>query len=398
MEPLLPKAGKGELAELTCDILKESGRLIGQVHSPLVRQRIADLVRQMNCYYSNLIEGHKTTPREIERALRQDLSSSRKQRDNQVLSLAHIEVEKEMERRLATETVDVYSPELLQWLHREFYRRLPDRLHHAKTTEGELYRTRPGELRDYMVNVGSHTPPLPQTLPAFLERVRVVYGNDAIPATDRLIAIAAAHHRQAWIHPFGDGNGRVIRLHSHALLIQHGLDGEGLWTLSRGLARHRQRYYRSLQEADQPRRNDLDGRGNLTDRGLAAFCRFFLETVSDQVRFMAGILALPTLRDRVERFFQFEMPHLDRSSESLMRIVRTLVDEGEIPRYRVLEITGKRATAAARLIRLGLEEGLFTSPTPKGPLQIAFPAKVLESYFPKLYLDLPVDDPAPEED
>src|SRR5438874_13521790 len=111
MEPLLPTEQGGRLASLTCDILKASGRLAGQVHSPLVLQRTADLVREMNCYYSNLIEGHKTLPRDIERAKRSDFSHDQTQRDNQHLSLAHIAVEKLMEERLAADDpVDVYAP------------------------------------------------------------------------------------------------------------------------------------------------------------------------------------------------------------------------------------------------------------------------------------------------
>jgi Fic family protein len=110
-------------------ILKASGRLTGQVHSPLVLKRVADLVREMNCYYSNLLEGHKTVPRDIERALKRDFSHDQTQRDNQQLSLAHIAVEKLMEERLSDEALDAYSPEFLCWLHREFYRRLPEPLH-----------------------------------------------------------------------------------------------------------------------------------------------------------------------------------------------------------------------------------------------------------------------------
>ena len=120
MEPLLPKGQSVRLSELTCEILKASGRLTGQVHSPLVLQRVADLVREMNCYYSNLIEGHKTIPRDIERALKRDFSHDQTQHDNQQLSLAHIAVEKLMEERLADESVDVYSLDFLCWLHREF--------------------------------------------------------------------------------------------------------------------------------------------------------------------------------------------------------------------------------------------------------------------------------------
>lgn len=392
MEPLLPSAEAGRLSELTCDILRESGRLTGQVHSPHVLRAAADLVREMNCYYSNLIEGHKTTPRDIERALRRDFSRDQTRRHNQQLGLAHLDVEKLMEERLADPSIDVYDPAFLCWLHREFYQRLPAELHEAQTKSGHTYRITPGQLRDFMVDVGRHTPPDFAALPEFLARFGKFYADPSIRSTDRLVAIAAAHHRLAWIHPFGDGNGRVARLHSHALLIRHGADGHGLWTLSRGLARHRERYYAALDAADHPRRGDLDGRGNLSDAALAAFCVFFLETVLDQIRFMGGLLDLPTLRTRVERYFQFETLALRREREPLMRIVRTLVDEGEISRTRVQDITGKGATLAARLIKRGLDEGYFTTPSPKGPLRIAFPAKTHDFFFPQLFLDLPVAD------
>ncbi len=393
MQPLLPTAGRGTLAKLTCDILAASGRLTGQVHAPEVLRRVAGLVREMNCYYSNLIEGHKTTPREIERALKQDFSADETQRNHQQLGIAHIAVEKLMVDRLAREPVDVCGPDFICWLHREFYQRLSEPLHWAKTLSGQSYRIEPGRLRDFMVNVGQHTPPQFDALPRFLSRFSQFYGSREIIETDRLTAIAAAHHRLAWIHPFGDGNGRVIRLHSQALMIHHGLDGGGLWTLSRGLARQRQRYYRHLRAADLGRRNDLDGRGNLSDAGLATFCQFFLETVLDQIQFMSGLLGLPALRTRVERYFQFETLHLKLYREELMRVVRTLIDEGEIPRARVQAITGKGATVSAEIIKLGLQEGLVDSPSPKGPLQPGFPPKILEFYFPQLFVDLPADEP-----
>jgi len=394
MEPLLPTERGARLSELTCEILKASGRLKGQVHSPHVLQRVARLVREMNCYYSNLIEGHKTTPRDIERAMKRDFSQDETQRDNQQLSLAHIAVEKLMEERLAAGPVDVYAPDFVYWLHREFYTRLPEPLHWAKTKTGKAYRIEPGSLRDFMVDVGRHIPPDFSALPQFMDRFHAFYGDEHIVETDRLVAVAAAHHRLAWIHPFGDGNGRVIRLHSHALLARHGLGGHGLWTLSRGLARHRQRYYACLAAADRSRQGDLDGRGNLSDAALADFCVFFLETILDQIQFMSGLLELPGLRIRVERYFQFQAVHLQRYREELMRVVRTLIDEGEIPRARVQEITGKGATVSADIIKLGLDEGLLETPSTKGPLRAAFPAKIHDFYFPQLFLDLPVETPA----
>jgi Fic family protein len=391
IEPLLPDLMRTELAELSQKIPLAVGELRGFVHAPVVRDKIAALVREMNCYYSNVIEGHKTLPRDIERAQRKDFSTNKKQRENQLLAIAHIQTEEAMLAHLREGGVDVYSPEFLCWIHSDFYRRLPESMHVSKTKAGKEYRIVPGHLRDYMVDVGRHTPPDFAALPAFLDRFREAYSSAEILATNRLVAIAAAHHRLAWIHPFGDGNGRVARLHSHALLQHHGLDGHGMWTLSRGLARARQAYYARLHEADQPRRNDYDGRGSLSGRGLSEFCRFFLETILDQVTVMGGLLKLSDLRTRIERHFTYEALHLTKYREELMRVVRALVDEGEFARERVGEITGKGTTTAVEIIKLGLREGYIESPSAKGKLRIAFRAKVLPSYFPNLFIDLPVE-------
>ena len=287
--------------------------------------------------------------------------------------------------------VDVYSPDFLRWIHAEFYRRLPESMRVSKTKAGKEYQIVPGQFRDYMVDVGPHTPPDFAALPAFLDRFREAYSSAEILATNRLVAIAAAHHRLAWIHPFGDGNGRVARLHSHAMLQHHGLDGHGMWTLSRGLARGQKAYYARLHDADQPRANDYDGRGSLSERGLSQFCLFFLEIVLDQVTFMGSLLRLSDFRTRVERYFTYEALHLTKYREELMRVVCALIDEGEFARERVSMITGKGTTTAVEIIKLGLREGYIESPSEKGKLHIAFPAKVLPSYFPNLFIDLPVE-------
>lgn len=391
MEPLLPDTGRKELAELSQMITLAVGELSGLVRSPLVRDKIATLVRSMNCYYSNLIEGHKTLPRDIERAKHDDFVLDTKQKENQLLALAHIQTEESMVALLRAGGVDVYSQEFLCWIHGEFYNRLPESMRISRTKAGKEYQIVPGKFRDYMVDVGAHTPPDFAALSAFLTRFHEVYSDEQILATNRLVAIAAAHHRLAWIHPFGDGNGRVARLHSHALLLHHGLDGGGLWTLSRGLARARTLYYERLQDADRGRENDYDGRGNLTERGLSRFCLFFLETILDQVQFMGGLLNLSDLRTRVDRYFTYEALHLKKYREDLMRVMKAMVDEGEIPRERVSELTGKGATTTAEIIKVGLNEGYIESPSEKGKLRVAFPVKVLPFYFPSLFIDLPVE-------
>jgi Fic family protein len=393
MEPLLPESSRPILAELTCEILGKTGQLSAQLPSPIIRRRIAGLVREMNSYYSNLIEGHKTLPRDIERAMRQDYSSNPEKRANQHLSRAHIEVETLMLERLEKEKdLSVQAPEFLCWLHREFYSRLPDDLHFGTDRKGNKYRVEPGALRAFEVEVGQHQPPHFQALPKMLARFASFYQSERILPTDQLIALAAAHHRLAWIHPFGDGNGRVTRLHSHAWLIRCKADSLGLWTLSRGMARHREAYYQNLGNADSERRNDLDGRGNLSDRALGEFCLFFLRTMLDQIDFMGGLLQLHNLSTRIERYLQFEALNLKRRDrERLGRLLKAALVEGEIDRGHVGQIVGLRGTAAREIVRLGLREGLLDSPTERGPLSLVFSAKTLESYFPQLYQPLAIE-------
>jgi Fic family protein len=393
MEPLLPESSRPPLADLTCEILRKAGQLSAHLPSPIVRRRVAALVREMNSYYSNLIEGHATLPRDIERAMREDFSSNPEKRANQHLSRALIEVETLMTDRLHTETgMSIHSPEFLCWLHHEFYSRLPEELHYGKDRKGDKYRIEPGFLRTFEVDVGRHQPPAFEAVPKMLERFASFYQSDQIIPTDQLIALASAHHRLAWIHPFGDGNGRVARLYSHAWLIRCKADALGLWTLSRGLARRRQTYYQRLSDADSERRNDLDGRGNLSDRALAEFCLFFLRTMLDQTDFMNGLLQLHNLSARIERHLQFEaleLPPKDRAR--LGRLLKAALIEGEIDRGRVPEIVGLRGTSARQITALGLREGLLDSQTERGPLSLVFSAKTLESYFPQLYQDLAIE-------
>src|SRR6266581_2072119 len=98
MEPLLPET-EAELADLTIALMRSAERLGTALH-PITRKSVAGLVRSMNSYYSNLIEGHRTTPRDIDAALTKHFSRDLAQRSLQILHLAHVEVQAEMEARI----------------------------------------------------------------------------------------------------------------------------------------------------------------------------------------------------------------------------------------------------------------------------------------------------------
>ena len=73
---------------------------LGERLQPQTAANLADLVRVMNCYYSNLIEGHNTRPRDIERALREQIDEEH--RDLQLEARAHIRVQAEIDQLAAT--------------------------------------------------------------------------------------------------------------------------------------------------------------------------------------------------------------------------------------------------------------------------------------------------------
>lgn len=80
-----------------------------------------------------MIEGHCTTPRDIERALVQDFSADRAQRDVRLGFKLQIEVQTLLDLDPTWQTLDVVSPEFIQRWHREFYQRLPESLWQLET-------------------------------------------------------------------------------------------------------------------------------------------------------------------------------------------------------------------------------------------------------------------------
>ena len=158
MEPMLPSDGGRVLEDIAFDLISSSNALAGQIH-PIVTESVGNLVRSMNCYYSNLIEGHDTHPRDIDRALHKDYSTEPRKRALQLEAVAHIEVQKAIDEGDDSKDFPASSAYAI-WLHREFCRRLPDELLWVENPETtRRIRLTPGALRDGEVVVGPHLPP-----------------------------------------------------------------------------------------------------------------------------------------------------------------------------------------------------------------------------------------------
>jgi len=395
LEPIVPTDFKlRDLAQATFSVAETLGK---ELH-PLTLAAIRELLRTVNSYYSNLIEGHDTHPIDIDRAMKKEFSKDSRERNLQEEAKAHIEVQIEMEKRLEQDSsMNVCSVDFLRWLHREFYERIPDELRVVRNPEtGRTERVIPGELRSFDVRVGRHLPPVHSEVMDMLGRLGDAYDSTKHKGASALVILSAAHHRILWVHPFGDGNGRMIRMVSDAYLMQSGIGSHGLWTVSRGLARRKAEYLAMLDEADSPRWNDYDGRGNLSEGALNRFCAFFLDTIRDQVEYMTGLLRIDELAERIKNYSHAREAGLlpdrfgktDKESRFSTKASRLLVDlfhRGKVSRSEIPDLLSLPERSARRVVRFLTDEGFVDSKSPKADLQFRIPAHAGPYFFPDLY-------------
>jgi len=390
MEPMLigeTSRHRPVLVDLALELAQKSAGFRRSLPESMLNS-LASLVRAMNCYYSNLIEGHDTHPVDIERALNDDYSKDAGARDLQLEARAHITVQKWIDEgglrgRAA-------SGDGILEIHARFCKLLPEDLLWVEDPETkERVRVIPGELRGREVKVGGHVPVSPGALPRFLKRFEEVYGH--FSKTESILSAAPAHHRLVWIHPFLDGNGRVARLISHAMLLET-LDTGAVWSVARGLARNVDAYKGHLAACDQTRRNDLDGRGHLSEEALGAFADFFLRVCIDQVNFMEGLMQPDRLRTRILVWSEEEirLNHLPPRSGSVLEAV---LYRGELPRGEVAGIVGTGERHARRIVSALVKHGVLVSESSRAPLRLVFPAALASRWMPGLFPERPALSP-----
>lgn len=390
MEPLFPNDSSGLLEHLTTNLISSSARLSGTMNS-VTRKALSDFLRPMNSYYSNLIEGHDTHPIDIANALNNKFSEDKKKRNLQKEAHAHIKLHKEISREIKLEGSNLIpsSSDYLKSIHKRFYDHLPENFKEVTSKEGDIKFVAPGELRVDEVEVGRHIGPFSEKLPLFMERFEEFYN----PTHDtnkskirRIISIAASHHRLAWIHPFLDGNGRVVRLFSDACFMYENLDSSGLWSISRGLARKNEEYKSKLANADLKRHNDYDGRGNLSDKRLMEFCEFFLETAIDQVDYMYSILDMDNMLKRISSFTDL-MVIKHKLKPEAKHILTDVFLKGKITKSEAMRITNTSdktlKITTDSLIDMGLLEAIKEGVNMT--YHVKYPIKYSPLLFPGIY-------------
>ena len=353
---------------------------------PHLRTLLRETLRPMNSFYTNKIEGQHTTPLLIERALSKNFSSKPDEAQKQRIAVAHIETERWGESAYPQfDAQTFFAPEVPQAIHRHLHAQLLDADLVQIDDDGTEEKVQPGIWRDKGVKVGQHIPPDPATVPLFMEEWRRGYRYSR-SGENALIALMAAHHRLTWIHPFIDGNGRTARLHTHLGLSALGLT-QGLWSPMRGLAREQENYYTHLINADQTRQGDLDGRGDLSEKGLIEFIEFFMHVCLDQVSFMSAMLDIPSFEARLAQMLAAESTREETKSLKIEAAapIAYLATVGSMDRTRFKGMMGLADRTADRTLADLFKLGIVSSKTPKGPVELALPLVLFRYLFPRLW-------------
>ena len=376
------------IRERETTVARLGGELRGRL-PPSTRAALAQCLEGINSYYSNLIEGQGTRPIEAERALKRSLAETRKNSragDLAVLAVAHIRTERWMRQYLRDHAaVDVAGAEFIRELHRKFVSQLPEPMRRVTGRDGETAVNVPGELRQRFVDVGRHVPPAPEDVPGLLSAFAESWKG--LPKTPAHILLA--HHRFAWIHPFLDGNGRIARLLTTAMLARQGLDADGLWSLSRGLAKRKDRYYEVLAQADAERQGDYDGRGLLSQKAAVKFVDFMLETCEDQIRFMTDRLAIEYVKDRMARFCAERKLVMGRDERAAPLLIEAIF-MGRLERGAAGRFLGLGERAARKVVSECVDDGLLSATSTRADLTPVFPVYAAAYLFPHLF---EIDDP-----
>src|SRR5258706_4541982 len=297
MHPLLPSEAKlDSLRPLAAEVIGNAKDLAAN-GTPHLRDLLREALRPMNSYYTNKIEGQHTEPLLIEKALQQDVSSKPGEARKQRIAVAHIATERWGEQAFPSfDSKAFFQGSVPQAIHRHLHDQLCQDDLIQTDDEGKQETITPGVWRERGVKVGTHIPPDPATVPAFMDEWHRGYRHARAGET-AVITLMAAHHRLTWIYPFLDGNGGTARLHTPLGLASLGLT-QDLWSPMRGLAREQSSYYEHLIAADRPRQGDYDDRDVLSEKGLVDFIAFGMNICLDQVRFMDGMLNMRAFEAR----------------------------------------------------------------------------------------------------
>jgi Fic family protein len=306
-------------------------RLGGSTH-PQVFFQLKHIFHTLESIGSARIEGNNTT---IAEYIETKLEENESPKEQGIIEIQNIE--KAM--AFIEENVEGYN--INRMFVSEMHKRIVDGLIPPPDREGDHT---PGYYRNTNVKIAKsdHVPPDWSRIDEFMGELFEFISKEDEPQYD-LLKVAIAHHRFVWAHPFGNGNGRTVRLFTYAMLVKLGFNVNvgRILNPTAVFCSNRDDYYKYLSAAD-------DG----SKEGLLSWCEYVLGGLKDEIEkidnlldyeYLKGEILIPTINYSVEREFITEL-------ES--KILKKVVEKQKIQASDLKEIfKGKVSAEISRQIR-----------------------------------------------
>lgn len=133
----------------------------------------------------------------------------------------------------------------------------------------------PGLYRSHKIKISNsmHLPPDSYLIESYMDEMFEFINKEDSSKYD-LLKSAIAHHRFVWIHPFGNGNGRTVRLFTYAMLIKNGFNVNvgRIVNPTAVFCNNRNEYYDKLSKADSG-----------TEKGILEWCEYVLNGLKEEI-------------------------------------------------------------------------------------------------------------------
>jgi Fic family protein len=233
----------------------------------------------------------------------------------------------------------------------EMHKKIVDGLLPPPDGEGD---STPGVYRkvNLKINKSSHKPPEWLAVEEYMNELVEFVNKDDSPKYD-LLKTAIAHHRFVWIHPFGNGNGRTVRLFTYAMLVKAGFNVNvgRIINPTAVFCSNRNDYYKFLSEADKG-----------TVEGLTSWIEYVLKGLKDEIEkidklsdynFLRKEILLPSINHSLERKFITDVE---------TKILKRVVDKQVISASDIKDIfPGKADAEVSRQIRKLIDRKMLIS-------------------------------------
>lgn len=255
-----------KVASLVLELETLRSRKLSGTTPPWIFFGVKNLFQTVESVISTHIEGNNTTiAAYVEAARGANKKTNMDQKIKMILNLEN--AIKDIEKEVDVNTV--FNKSFILDLHRK----VVEGLDTSKHGEGDA---RPGAFRNEYREIQNSQHVLPQhtDLRDLMEQL-IDFINAPVSHTMELIKIAIVHHRFVWIHPFGNGNGRVIRLLTYAMLARAGYidkDGARLLDPTAVFGSNKFTYYDKLSSAD-----------NLSEQGTIEWCEYMLSGLTQEI-------------------------------------------------------------------------------------------------------------------